>query len=76
MHQAQATKHKLRTRQLTDAINDTKQQWFAQKRREQQRQCADVATATAVSGEVSYHADDAKDVLKTLGGGFVMTAAA
>ena len=75
MHQAQATEHKLRIRQLTDAINDTKQQWFAQKRHEQQRQCAEVMAAAGTSGEGAYDANDT-DVPQTLGGGFVMMAAA
>ena len=74
MHQAQAAEHKLHIRQLTDAINDTKQQWFAQKRREQQRQSVELAAAMVTAGELSCHEGDA-DVPKTLGGGFVMTVA-
>ncbi len=75
MHQAQATEHKLCIRQLTDAINDTKQQWFAQKRREQQQRSAGVLDATGTSGESAYDAHDA-DVPKTLSESFVMMAAA
>ena len=69
MHQAQAVEHKLRIRQLTDAINETKQQWFAQKRREQHRQHSDFAAAAmSDSGNAG--------VSKTHGGGYVVTAAA
>ena len=71
MHQAQAAEHKLHIRQLTDAINETKQQWFAQKRREQHRQHADFAASAESLSQVS----DA-DMSKTLGGGYVVTAAA
>ena len=71
MHQAQAAEHKLHIRQLTDAINETKQQWFAQKRREQHRQHAEFAAA---AGTMSQSGDS--DMSKTLGGGYVVTAAA
>ncbi len=71
MHQAQAAEQKLQIRQLTDAINETKQQWFAQKRREQHRQHAEFAAAA----ETASQSGDS-DMSKTLGGGYVVTAAA